>query len=481
MSEEQSHSSSRDHHRDGKDRNHSSRHGDDRHHHRSSSHRHGSSHGSSHRRHHESSHSHRSDRHRSSRDYRDKEKEHRYRSHRHRDDYRERDDRPIKDTKDFNDEYELVEPKHTDNEPITQTHLNELNAKILKAKLRKSSDLPELESEYENLKTKFYQQHNKGKSIKQQNDILNLQKNYTSITNPDDMTIEDMIREEKTTTGLRKSDIQNIIKDKKFSTDLDYQDDQSDSLAKHIQKGSIDLKNIETSQAKNLAKILDRCQLCIENDNCCDILSMSDKVYLTLTPNPSITKFSTMIIPINHVQNTINCDEDEWDEIRNYMISLSKFYYTKLNKSVIFYESSIKKHNHAAIIAVPIPLSLSSTIEGFFKQAIIENSSELEQQHKSIINTNKNSETMGRDAFRYSIAKEAPFFHVWFNLNGGIGHIVEDVYNWPRGDLFAREVIGGVLGVDPWIIKKQGYWIKNDERISEMSEIFKDFDWTEGN
>ena len=174
-------------------------------------------------------------------------------------------------------------------------------------------------------------------------------------------------------------------------------------------------------------------------------------------------------------------DEDEWDEIRNYMISLSKFYYTKLNKSVIFYETSIYKHNHAAIIAVPIPMSLSSTIQGFFKQSILEHSSELEQHHSAIIDTMSNAEKMGRDAFRYSIAKEAPYFHVWFNLNGGLGHIVEDVGSWPKGDLFAREVIGGVLNVDPYIIRKQGKWVKNDERVNEMSKIWRQFDWTEGN
>ena len=454
-------------------------------------HRHRDEHRS--RRHHHRSHRHRSaDRHEGSRDEKDRHRE----SNRHRDSgYRDRESTYEKRDNSANadgDEYEWVESGNvednlnTNEEPssqqVTQTQLNEMNAKILKAKLRKSSDVEDLEIEYEKMKEDFYGKQKQGEDIQRQNDALSLKRNYgDSAINQDDMTIQDMVREEKSSSGLGKSSIQSIIKDKKFSNDLDYQDDYSNKLAEYVQKGSIDLKNMEASQAKKLASVLDRCQLCIENDNCCDILSMADKVYLTLPPDPSIAKYSTMIVPINHSQNTIQCDEDEWDEIRNYMISLSKFYYTKLNKSVIFYETSIYKHNHAAIIAVPIPMSLSSTIQGFFKQSILEHSSELEQHHSAIIDTMSNAEKMGRDAFRYSIAKEAPYFHVWFNLNGGLGHIVEDVGSWPKGDLFAREVIGGVLNVDPYIIRKQGKWVKNDERVNEMSKIWRQFDWTEGN
>lgn len=47
-----------------------------------------------------------------------------------------------------------------------------------------------------------------------------------------------------------------------------------------------------------------------------------------------------------------------------------------------------------------------------------------------------------------------PYFHVWFELDGGMGHIVEDSDRWPRGDLFAREVFGGMLDVDIEVVKR---------------------------
>jgi len=39
-----------------------------------------------------------------------------------------------------------------------------------------------------------------------------------------------------------------------------------------------------------------------------------------------------------------------------------------------------------------------------------------------------------------------------------MGHIVEDSNQWPRGDLFAREIFGGMLDVDIEVVKRQGRW-----------------------
>lgn len=224
--------------RDRRDRDHEHRHRDE---HRS-------------RRHHHRSHRHRSaDRHEGSRDEKDRHRE----SNRHRDSgYRDRESTYEKRDNSANadgDEYEWAESGNvednlnTNEEPssqqVTQTQLNEMNAKILKAKLRKSSDVEDLEIEYEKMKEDFYGKQKQGEDIQRQNDALSLKRNYgDSAINQDDMTIQDMVREEKSSSGLGKSSIQSIIKDKKFSNDLDYQDDYSNKLAEYVQKGSIDLK-----------------------------------------------------------------------------------------------------------------------------------------------------------------------------------------------------------------------------------------------
>ena len=84
-----------------------------------------------------------------------------------------------------------------------------------------------------------------------------------------------------------------------------------------------------------------------------------------------------------------------------------------------------------------------------------------------------------KSAFRRSLVKEAPYFHVWFELDGGLGHIVEVANRWPKGDLFAREVIGGMLDVEPDVVKRQGRWNKGtDPRVERFRKRWRKFDWT---
>ena len=71
-----------------------------------------------------------------------------------------------------------------------------------------------------------------------------------------------------------------------------------------------------------------------------------------------------------------------------------------------------------------------------------------------------------------------PYFHVWFTLDGGLGHVVEDESRWPKGDLFAREIIGGMLDVAPDVIKRQGRWVRGDRRVEGFRKRWRKFDWT---
>jgi hypothetical protein len=85
---------------------------------------------------------------------------------------------------------------------------------------------------------------------------------------------------------------------------------------------------------------------------------------------------------------------------------------------------------------------------------------------------------LGKAAFRRSLAKEMPYFHVWFELDGGMAHVVEDERSWPKGDLFAREVLGGMLDADIEVVKRQGRWVKGDRRVEGWRKGWRKFDWT---
>lgn len=162
------------------------------------------------------------------------------------------------------------------------------------------------------------------------------------------------------------------------------------------------------------------------------------------------------------------------------MKSLVRMYDSR-NLDVIFYENAASpwRKRHAAIVVVPLPRSLGETAPAFFKEAILSSDEEW-SQHKKIIDTLARSrQGLGKLAFRRSLVKEMPYFHVWFEIDGGMGHVIEDENRWPRGDLFAREVLGGMLDVEASTIKRQGRWNRGrDARVDGFRAGWDKFDWT---
>jgi hypothetical protein len=154
--------------------------------------------------------------------------------------------------------------------------------------------------------------------------------------------------------------------------------------------------------------------------------------------------------------------------------------YHDQGRDVVFYENAAAPQRglHAAMVAVPVPYELGETAPAFFREAILSSDEEW-TQHKKIIDTLKASKNgLGKLAFRRTLAKEMPYFHAWFELDGGMGHIVEDSNRWPKGDLFAREVFGGMLDVGPDVVKKQGRWARSDRRTEGFKKRWRKFDWT---
>lgn len=102
--------------------------------------------------------------------------------------------------------------------------------------------------------------------------------------------------------------------------DLDYMDENATKLAKRVQKSEINLKNIAISDFQKMNRILDNCPLCYKEDTntppIAPIVSLATRVYLTLPTEPEISEGGACIIPVQHRGNLLECDDDEWEEIR---------------------------------------------------------------------------------------------------------------------------------------------------------------------
>jgi diadenosine tetraphosphate (Ap4A) HIT family hydrolase len=384
---------------------------------------------------------------------------------------------------------------------LDPTTLNRMKAQLMKAKLNNSPEIATLEAEYNDAMATYPNHSQPGVVVlgKMDNRMLaGTRGEVKSIDNKrgrerglveenEDMTIEDMVREERRTRGQAGGEgmkaAERIAKDGKFDDDLDYMDENANKLAKRVQKSEINLKNAAISDFQKLNRILDSCQLCHQTDKnqppVAPIIALATRVYLTLPTEPELSDGGAVIVPIEHKTNLLECDDDEWEEIRNFMKSLTRMYHDQ-GRDVVFYENAAapQRKMHAAMQVVPLPYSLGETAPAFFKEAILSSDEEW-TQHKKLIDTSARArEGLGKLAFRRSIAKEMPYFHAWFTMDGGLGHIVEDSHRWPRGDLFAREIIGGMLDIEPDVIKKQGRWTRGDKRLEGFQKRFRKFDWT---
>lgn len=109
---------------------------------------------------------------------------------------------------------------------------------------------------------------------------------------------------------------------------LDYLDENASKLARRVQKSELNLKNTTIQELQKMNRVLDKCPLCYHEDTnkvpIAPVISLGTRVYLTLPTMPEISGGSACIVPIQHRVNLLECDDDEWEEIRVRKLLVSK-------------------------------------------------------------------------------------------------------------------------------------------------------------
>lgn len=354
--------------------------------------------------------------------------------------------------------------------------LNALKARLLKAQIMRSADEHHLQLEY-NAALKRYDQSLKTDKVVVLPEMDTRAEPLTKDEN--DMTIEELLREEKRESKHHRQshrDADNIVSDKKFNDSLDYADENADKLAKRIQKKTINLKNTQINDFQRINKILDNCPLCHKQDGeeppIAPVISLATRTFLSLPSSP-LTQYHCLIVPTEHRFNTLQCDDDEHQEIRNFMKSITRFYDT-LACSPIFYENNARprKKGHCAIECIPIPKRIYDLVPRYFQESI-SSSDEEWATHRPIIDTTNNH-------FTKKMTSELPYFHVWFDLNGGMGHVIENAEKWPKDDLFGREVVASILNLPLEKWRRKGRWDGDGNSVEEreFKKVWDRWDWT---
>lgn len=249
-----------------------------------------------------------------------------------------------------------VKPQVGMNVQMDQTTLNRLKAQALKARLRGSSNAVNLEAEFKNATATFVDceqpdvvilgaMENRTLSGSREGEVKNIDnkrgRERGLVEANDEMSIEDMVREERRTRGQAGGDgrrfAERIAKDGNFNVsnqfcapdhcadicpqdNLDYLDENASKLARRVQKSEVNFKNTAISDFQKMNRILDNCPLCHHEDTdtppVAPIVSLATRVYLTLPTEPEISEGGACIVPVQHRNNLLECDDDEWEEMR---------------------------------------------------------------------------------------------------------------------------------------------------------------------
>ncbi|CAG8468639.1 32568_t:CDS:2 [Racocetra persica] len=383
-----------------------------------------------------------------------------------------------------------IPPPSLNTPKLSSDELNKLQAKALRAKIMNLPNASELEKQYENARlavensssgvesetrvevlplldsrgrpydlsgsaSKF--SHHAGSSRHKKEKVETHDATGQRIRyfgNDDELTLSDLVRQER--LGSDKSmDSQiagRIVGDSKF--------ENADNIAKISQKSAEQKRHFAIEDFKKSKQALDNCIYC-HNDAPpkVAVVSMGYRVYLALPTVVEVAKGHCLIVPVQHCSSTLECDDDAWDEIRE-------------DQGVIFMETvvNLKYQNHTVIECIPMPWDLAQDAPAYFKEGIMESGGEW-SQNKKLVDTSKTG-------FRRSMVKELPYFHVWFGLDKGFGHVIEKEKSFPRW--FGKEIVAGVCDLPPdvWRRPKKQNPRDNSTRVSEFMKKWKKWDWT---
>ncbi|KAJ2661321.1 Pre-mRNA-splicing factor cwf19 [Coemansia sp. RSA 1200] len=323
-------------------------------------------------------------------------------------------------------------------------------------------------------------------------------------------SIMQMARYERETVGeVGKTDMdlaKQIARDTGFTNDLDYIDDNIARLSRQRgEKTSEQKRNEAIRDYRATESAISICDLCFKQTNETTptaagvvlrapdypVVALGNRVYLGLPNREPMCDGHCILAPIEHVPgSSLKCDDDTWVEITNFMKSLMQIF-AALDQTVVFLETvmstSPAKARHCVIECIPMPADKAVDAPAYFRESILAESDEWSQNRK-IIDTSVKKPSgaaaadsssgvmVQRGGFRNTMTAQVPYFHVWFDYHGGLGHVIENPDTFPPW--FGREVVAGIMDLPPTVYRKPRKLKESrNQRLDRADEWKKQFGW----
>ena len=225
---------------------------------------------------------------------------------------------------------------------------------------------------------------------------------------------------------------------------------------------------------RKMAEIIENCYFCFDSPNFSKhlLVAIGISTYLSVPFHQSLTEGHCLIVPMEHTVCSMQMDENVWSEVRIFQKGLTRMF-ADHDMDVVFMEtySSSKSKSHMCIECIPVPREEGELAPMYFKKAILESDEEWSQNRKLIDTRQK--------GVRNSIPSGLPYFFVEFGMDGGYGHIIEDQTKFPH--YFGREVVGGLVDAEPrlWLKPHKESFEKQKQKVLKLSEWWRPYDWTQ--
>ena len=175
------------------------------------------------------------------------------------------------------------------------------------------------------------------------------------------------------------------------------------------------------------------------------------------------------IVPLQHADSLVRCDDDAWNEIHKFQTSLRTLF-GKEEKDVIFTETVLgtKGFWQTRFTVTPIPRKQNDA-PIYFKQAMLEQAEEWGTHNKVL-------STRGK-GFRRTIPANFNYFHVEWDANDGFAQVIE-TNDFPAD--FGLDTLAGMLQMDSIRFRRAHRQSFDEEKklVLRFLEKWKTVDWT---
>ncbi|XP_045559947.1 CWF19-like protein 2 isoform X1 [Salmo salar] len=227
------------------------------------------------------------------------------------------------------------------------------------------------------------------------------------------------------------------------------------------------------AEHRRLAVTMEKCHHCFSNPELQKhlLIAIGTKVYLSLPGGVSLTEGHCLITPLQHHCSATGLDEDVWTEIQVFRRALVQMFESQ-DQDCVFMETHMnpKRRQHMVLECIPLPRELGDMAPIYFKKAIMECDEEWAMNKKVVDLSSKD--------IRHAVPRGLPYFSVDFGLQGGFAHVIENEHKFPH--YFGKEIVGGMLDVEPRIWRKSIRESFDDlrKKVLEFSQWWKPFDCT---